>query len=76
MRALQSCITEITVQGAVVDLNYIGMINSSTDKNMGPSDCAEKFNQPQLLAGLNEALAWRKVIPFVPNMSGELITYI
>lgn len=76
MRVLKSCITEITIQGAVVDLNYIGRATSMKDKKMGVSDCAETLNQPQLLAGLNEALAWRKVLPFLPNMSGELISYI
>ena len=33
-------------------------------------------NEPHLMASVNEALAWRKVLPFLPNMSGEFISFL
>ena len=36
---------------------------------------AYPFGDQPFLAGVNEALAWLKVLPYLPNMSGEFIHF-
>ena len=36
---------------------------------------AYPYGEQPFLAGVNEALAWLKVLPFLPNMSGEFIHF-
>lgn len=68
LRLLESCISEGPIQGAVVEL-------SSPKQGEGPN-ISESHEDPPLLAGVNEALAWCKVLPFLPDMSGELVRIV
>jgi hypothetical protein len=71
-RLLESCISEAPIQGAIVEL--------SPPKQAGAEGytytASESHQDPPLLAGVNEALAWCKVLPFLPDMSGELVRYV
>jgi hypothetical protein len=67
-RLLESCITQVPIQGAIVELSYAKQEHGYT--------ASESHQTPPLLAGANEALAWCKVLPFLPDMSGELVRLV
>ena len=76
MRVLRSCITECIIHGAVVNLTHKGWDSShAVDYRTNVPDSENGHKGSQLLAGVNETLAWMKVLPFLPDMSGDLISY-
>jgi hypothetical protein len=91
MKSLKSCISETPIQGAVVALRYVHVVqtkapdvpsnrDAKASKETGDSnrfiDRRTHCNHDNsFLAGVNETLAWRRVIPFLPDMSGEFVQY-
>ena len=93
MKSFKSCISETTIQGAVVALRYVHVAHTQANasdvlsnrdakasKDTGDSnrflDRKMHCNHDNsFLAGVNETLAWRRVIPFLPDMSGEFVQY-
>lgn len=52
-----------------LDESEVTTVDDTSSPLLDPKACAKV----PLLAGVNEATAWRKVLPFLPNMSGEFI---
>jgi hypothetical protein len=91
MKSLKSCVSEAPIQGAVVALRYVHVVHTKVSDELTQRDAkasketgdSNRFidrkmhcnHDNSFLAGVNETLAWCRVIPFLPDMSGEFVQY-